>query len=80
MFSYVFCGQFSVNGLQSTLPHKLENSSTQNTKLIIYFIIASMNLFEVEMFNLVTNINCRHLTAGRKNFVAIFSQGHVLRP
>ena len=28
-------------------PTNIENSSTQNTRLMIYFIIVSMNLFEV---------------------------------
>ena len=42
-------------------PTNIENSSTQNTRLIICFIIVSMNLFEVQMFDLVININCRHL-------------------
>ena len=42
-------------------PTNIENSSTQNTRLIIYFIIVSMDLFEVKMFNIVININCRHL-------------------
>ena len=41
-------------------PTNIENSSTQNTRLIIYFIIVSMNLFEVKIFNIVININCRH--------------------
>ena len=42
-------------------PTNIENSSTQNTRLIIYIIIVSLNLFEVKMFNIVININCRHL-------------------
>ena len=42
-------------------PTNIENSITQNTRLIIYFIIVSMNLFEVYMFDLVININYRHL-------------------
>ena len=40
-------------------PTHIENSITQNTRLILYFIIVSMNLFEVKMFDLVININCR---------------------
>ena len=42
-------------------PTNIENSSILNTRLIIYFIIESMNLFEVKMFDLVININYRHL-------------------
>ena len=42
-------------------PTNVKNSSTQNTRLIIYFVIVSMNLFEVKLFNIVININCRHL-------------------
>ena len=42
-------------------PTNNKNSSTQNTRLIIYFIIVSMNLFEVKMFNIAININRRHL-------------------
>ena len=43
-------------------PTNIENSSAQNTRQIIYFIIVSMKLFEVYMFDLVININCRHLS------------------
>ena len=44
-------------------PTNIENSSTQNTRLIIYFIVpvVSMNLFEISMIGLAININCRHL-------------------
>ena len=42
-------------------PTKIENSSTQNTILIIYFIIVSINLFEIKICNIVINTNCRHL-------------------
>ena len=56
---------FVVNFLQMACnqryPTNIENSSTQNTRLIIYFIIVSMNLSEVSMFDLVININCRCL-------------------
>ena len=54
----VFCKWPVIN----VTPH-IENSSTQTTRLIIYFIehVVSMNLFEVSMFGLVININCRHL-------------------
>ena len=34
-------------------PTNIENSSTQNKRLIIYYMIVSMNLFEVKMFNIV---------------------------
>ena len=54
-----------VNFLQMACNHRyptnIENSSTQNTRLIIYFIIVSMNLFEVKMFIIVININYRYL-------------------
>ena len=33
-------------------PTNIENSSILNTRLIIYFIIESLNLFEVLMFDL----------------------------
>ena len=42
-------------------PTNIENSSILNTRLIIYFMIESMNLFEVYMFDLVININNKHL-------------------
>ena len=42
-------------------PTNIENSSILKTRLIICLIIESMNLFEVKMFDLVININYRHL-------------------
>ena len=42
-------------------PTNIEKSSSQNTRLIGYFTIVPMELFELYMFDIVTNINCRHL-------------------
>ena len=42
-------------------PQTLKIAVHKNTRLIIYFILVSMNLFEIKMFTIVININCRHL-------------------
>ena len=52
-FLYMACNQ--------RYPTNIENSSTQNIRQIIFFIIVSMNLFEFKMFDLVININYRYL-------------------
>ena len=38
---------FLFNGMYSPLSYYIENSSTQNTRLIEYFSIVSMNFFEL---------------------------------
>ena len=55
-------------------PINIENSSTQNKRLIIYYMIVSMNLFEVKMFNIViksmqTSVRC---IAARQRNVCYF--------
>ena len=56
-----FCGQFSVMACNQYYPTNIENSSTQYTILIGYFPIVLMKLFELYMFELDINTNCRHL-------------------
>ena len=41
-------------------PTNIENCSALSTRLIVYFTIESMKLFERKMFYLVNNINCIH--------------------
>ena len=55
-------------------PTNIENSSTQNTRLIIYFIKVSMDLFEVKMFNIVINIKSLLSTY----YLNIFNYGQII--
>ena len=52
---------FLLMACNQRFPTNIENSSTQNTRLIGYFTKVSMTLFELLMVDRVININCRHL-------------------
>ena len=47
-------------------PTNIENSSIQNTRLIGYFTKVSMQLFELSMFDLVKNNNCRRISGHQR--------------
>ena len=61
MFTKFSVVNFLLMACNQRYPTRIENNSTQNTRQIIYFIIVSMNLSEVYMFDQVININCRPL-------------------
>ena len=56
--------------------------ATQNTRLIIYFLIVLMKLFELYMFELDLNTNLRHLWSVillvRVTYVTFFMKLHIM--
>ena len=56
--------------------------ATQNTRLIGYFLIVSMKLFELYMFELDLNTNLRHLLSVfllvRVTYVTFFMKLHIM--
>ena len=58
------------------------NIATQNTRLMGYFLIVLMNLFELYMFELDLNTNLRHLWSVfllvRVIYVTFFMKLHIM--